>query len=245
MKHPDSHTPLSKLHPVAQAHISQFIGRDDTAYHLLPGRNVVETTNTAQHLTAQISSDGMTVQRANETWTLVLQAVPCAALQLTQSNRVAMTRGTLTEWYVNGPVGLEQGWTLNAPASSILAPSGEAVLRLASSGTLPPHSEPTRTALTLRNGQGEAILRYSGFRAYDAVGRALDAQFEWQGTALAIRANTVDAVYPLTIDPFVQTATLTASDNKVDNQFGAAVSIDGNTIVVGAPDYRSAYVFEQ
>ena len=39
------------------------------------------------------------------------------ALPLASANRVEYVRGSLTEWYVNGPIGVEQGFTLtSAPA---------------------------------------------------------------------------------------------------------------------------------
>eukprot|EP00956_Cyclotella_meneghiniana_P009295 scaffold12816_cov65-Cyclotella_meneghiniana.AAC.1 len=44
---------------------------------------------------------------------------------------------------------------------------------------------------------------------------------------------------------WVQVAKLTASDGAVGDRFGSSVSIDGDTIVVGAQDDASAYVFEK
>jgi hypothetical protein len=57
-------------------------------------------------------------------------------------------------------------------------------------------------------------------------------------------------VFQLTDDTWTQTARLTASDRAVDDRFGSAVAIDGDTIVVGAyrdslanGDVGSAYTF--
>ena len=49
-----------------------------------------------------------------------------------------------------------------------------------------------------------------------------------------IHVNTAGAQGPITIDPFVQEAKLTASDGAADDEFGGSVAISGNTVVVGA-----------
>jgi hypothetical protein len=38
-----------------------------------------------------------------------------AAVPRAQGNRVVYRRGALSEWYANGPLGLEQGFTLSRP----------------------------------------------------------------------------------------------------------------------------------
>ena len=58
---------------------------------------------------------------------------------------------------------------------------------------------------------------------------------------------------PLTVDPFIQEAILTASDGADGGIFGASIAISGNTIVVGAPyatvkghdSAGAAYVFKR
>jgi hypothetical protein len=68
---------------------------------------------------------------------------------------------------------------------------------------------------------------------------------KWQKTLPSGKKN--GAQYPITIDPWIQQAKLTASDGGFNDQFGASVSISGDTIVVGAryDDSYSAYVFEK
>ena len=70
---------------------------------------------------------------------------------------------------------------------------------------------------------------------------------------LLIHVDDAGAQGPITIDPFVQEAKLTASDGATNNEFGDSVSISGNTVVVGAPDAKvgsnsqqgAAYVFTE
>ena len=51
-----------------------------------------------------------------------------------------------------------------------------------------------------------------------------------------IHVDATRAQGPITIDPFVQTAQLTASDGKSGDLFGNSVAVSGNTVVVGAYD---------
>src|SRR5262249_50743123 len=44
-----------------------------------------------------------------------LQRAPEASAPIAESDRVEYRRGDVREWYVNGPLGLEQGFTLEAP----------------------------------------------------------------------------------------------------------------------------------
>jgi nucleoside-specific outer membrane channel protein Tsx len=161
--------------------------------------------------------------------------------------RVVYRHGSLTEWYANGPLGLEQGFTLAArPAGPR---SGPLTLALRLSGNL--HGSVTRagTAVTFA-GSGPAIA-YRGLAVTDARGRSLPARLELDGDRLLILVADARARYPLTVDPLVQQAELTASDSAAGDQFGASVSVSGSTIVVGAEaktvgsnaDQGAAYVF--
>ncbi|MGA2186685.1 MAG: FG-GAP repeat protein, partial [Bryobacteraceae bacterium] len=107
------------------------------------------------------------------------------------------------------------------------------------------------TALTLTRRDGQVALHYGGLMAYDATGRELPTWLELRGEELLLRVNDVAARYPLTVDPFVQLAELTASDGAAGDQLGFSVAISGDTVVVGAPSAKignnvwqgAAYVF--
>jgi hypothetical protein len=59
-------------------------------------------------------------------------------------NRVEYHRGALTEWYVNGPLGLEQGFTLAQPPGGRTA--NPLTLAFALSGQLSASVDPARGA---------------------------------------------------------------------------------------------------
>lgn len=93
-----------------------------------------------------------------------------------EANRVEYRRGPLTEWYVNGPLGVQQGFTLTSPPG---AGSGNPLtLALALRGDLKAEVDRAGDGLTLRRADGAAAVRYRGLSAYDAAGRKLRAWLE-------------------------------------------------------------------
>src|SRR5215813_12428112 len=155
----------------------------------------------------------------------------------------------LSEWYVNRAGGLEQGFTI--PQAPEKRRAGEKLnLWLRLSGDLKARLADEGQAILL-SGKG-AKLRYDKLRAVDATGKEAPARMRLAGDQLKLEVSDEAAVYPLTIDPtLAQQAKLTADDAAEGDNFGASVSIDGDTAVIGAPnddtdagiDAGSAYVF--
>ncbi len=79
-------------------------------------------------------------------------------------------------------------------------------------------------------------MQYGGLAAQDAAGRALPSEIMLFGNQLLWQIDDRDAVYPLTIDPYIitQTAILNASDKAAGASFGTSVSIYNNMAVIGA-----------
>ena len=164
--------------------------------------------------------------------------------------RVEYRRGSLTEWYVNDAQGLEQGFTIHT------RPEGDVPLEIVfavGSGFRAEISSSGRDAV-LTDRATDAVLHYSGLRAWDATRRELSASLSARGRRLSIEVEDEGAVYPLVVDPWIATelAELTASDAAAGDNFGS-VAVSGDTAVVGAPlddhaggvDAGSAYVFER
>jgi len=171
-----------------------------------------------------------------------------------RQNRVELSRadGAVVEWYENHVAGLEQGFTVQR------APPGEGALRLRLevAGDLRVELESGDTAAQFVGCDGQAVLRYSGLKVWDAAQRELAARLEVQGQQLVLVVNDQDAAYPVTIDPLItsQEAKLGpqfTGDAAVGDGFGFAVALAGNTALVGArfddtaagTDAGSAYVF--
>jgi hypothetical protein len=254
-----SHLPLD-----AQFAISGTLGKQIPSYHALEATGGYRLDNRKQALSASFLPIGVAIQTGSARWGLALnaygygsdlRAVPIVAPQA-ESNRVEYRRGPLTEWYVNGPLGLQQGFTL---ASRPGTESGKPLtLVLTLSGELKAEVDQGGSGLTLRREGGAVALKYRGLSAYDAAGRQLHAWLEnapvslpnkqdAAETILLVRVDDSGAKYTLVIDPFIQQAKLTASDGAADDLFGSSVAISGDTVVVGAPNddssRGSAYVF--
>jgi len=246
-------SPQPTLPLPVQAAISGVLGRDDPRYHATSHDQGLHMTNPRHHLAVELTPAGLRLQHGGAHWGLTWQgygygAVPPpspAVAPLARGNRVEYRRGAVTEWYVNGPRGLQQGFTLQAsPGPRTGAPL---TLYLTLSGTLHARVEPGQTGLTLISPDGAAVLAYRGLTAWDATGRALPARLQLQGHALRLQIEDAGARYPLVVDPFVEQAKLTASDGAAGDEFGFSVAISGDTVVVGADgdnsDQGSAYVF--
>jgi hypothetical protein len=156
------------------------------------------------------------------------------------ANRVSYRRGPLSEWYANGPLGVEQGFDV---AARPRFGSGPLTFSLALSGNLAAKLDHGSVLLT---GKGVA-LRYGGLVAADARGRALRSWLELVGGHVLIRIDDRGAVYPLRVDPFVQQAELTAADGAASGILGGSVAVSGDTIVAGAQNQNAGrgavYVF--
>jgi hypothetical protein len=178
-------------------------------------------------LTASFGQAGVTVAAAGGRISLTPVGLG-VAMPTASGNRVSYRRSGVTEWYVNGPAGLEQGFTLAGPQT----------LSLRVSGTLVPNQRGQAIEFT-RGTHGAVVLRYSGLTAFDAGGRTLPARLEFTGRTLTLRVDDRGARYPLTIDPMIQQGpALVPSDGTGSGDFGwsVALSSDGNTALIGAPN---------
>ncbi len=219
-----------------------------------------ELRNPRHGMCFAFSGAGMTVAstRTGRQWGLTLQrAGRAGALRRVNPSTPALTgtrieyeRGpALTEWYLNTAWGVEQGFTLHTRPDGDAAAS--VALELALSGDLMPRLD-APDAMVLTDPAGAAVARYSGLYVFDAEGRELAAHLELTGTeTLRILVDDRGATYPITVDPWIEEAILTADDGAADDWFGMDVAVDGDTVVVGAPGHNTdgvanrgaAYVF--
>jgi len=164
-------------------------------------------------------------------------------------NRLEYRHGPLTEWYINGPAGLEQGFTLDRPVAK-----GRVVpltISLVITGDLRPQVNQSGDEVLLMNERGESHWRYTGLLAYDSIGRRLPSSFKLSGRNILLEVDDREARYPIVVDPWIQVAELASSDGAANDEFGWSAGISGNTVVVGAPFHGvgshtqqgAAYVF--
>jgi hypothetical protein len=221
----------------ARAPVSAALGEDSPAYRVTPAAGGYGAHSPAQRLALRFTRSGVSVTSHHGSFGLALREIgrgsrlravgasdPTAA-----ANHVSYALGGgLREWYTSGPLGLEQGFDLEkAPAGR----GGPLTLSLALSGNLRARLAKGGVSLT---GHG-ARLRYAGLGVRDARGRKLRAWLELRHHNVLIRIADRGARYPLRIDPWVQSAELSASDQTANSYFGTSVAVSGNTVVVGEP----------
>ena len=151
--------------------------------------------------------------------------------------------------YANGPLGLEQGFTV--PAASAGRHAGPLTLELGLSGNARARLLPGADGVMFTGAGG--ALAYQGLVATDARGRALPAWIELRGRDLLLRVVAGGASHPIRVDLFVQQSKLTSSDGAEFDAPGTSVAISGGTIVAGAPGATvdanlfqgAAYVFSR
>jgi hypothetical protein len=234
---------LSSLPLAAQGPVSAAIAADSAAYRVRAGRGGLTAVSPAQRLSSSFSSSGVSVIAGATRVSLSLRGVgygsSLAALgsvaPTAHANRVLYEHAGLSEWYANGPLGLEQGFTLaRAPAGD---PTQPLTLSMAISGNARPALAVGGQSITLTH-TGATVLRYSGLSVSDARGHLLRSWLALDGTRLLLRADARGARFPLRIDPFIHKGTALQGTGLAGNsQFGAtvAMSSDGNTVLVGGP----------
>ena len=245
--------------PAALQPLIQQVSSEDEAFAIVPSaadsaRFVA--ANDRHRFTASFDRDGVHIETGAAPLTMQLRSVGRFASRRphdmtvwqAEKNRISR-RGVgegaagVTEWYVNGPLGLEQGFTIDAPPKG----SGPVVVKLAVGAAWDVSSSPDGSRLRLRHRDAGNELGYSGLHAYDARQQPLAATMTADDGQIVIRVDDADAAYPVTIDPFIQQQTLTAFDGAPGDRFGGNIALAGNTVVVGA-DSRdaargAAYVF--
>jgi hypothetical protein len=243
---------LSSLPLDAQSAISGLLGRNTSDYAARSENGSLEVRNAKQHLLVDFMTSKVHLQSGGQFWEMEFAGFGYGntihALSSTRpvaaENRVEYAHGQMKEWYVNGPAGLEQGFTVESPAPR--ASNGPLTVSLNLSGNLVPALS-GHDGLVLSDRDGRPVLRYAGLMSHDATGKTLQSWLELKGSVLRLRVETRDATYPVTVDPITQLAELTASSPATDADLGYSVSISGNTVVAGVrgsnDDEGSVYVF--
>jgi hypothetical protein len=241
----------------AQSKISADMGSEQSSFHLQAVGDAFIAQNPEQKFRVSFASSGIKLQSGNCAWEIALtsfgrgkalinagRVLPSAAV-----NRAEYHRGPVTEWYVNGPFGLEQGFTVKKrPADS---QSGPLTFVFSLAGDLNATLDSNKTAVVLSDRLGNAQLQYSGLSVRDAAGHTLRAGLSLSNHQMVLQVDDRDAHYPVVIDPIVQLAKLTTSGGKADDMVGYSIAVSGDTVAVGAPgfsagtDQGAVYVFEK
>jgi YHS domain-containing protein len=197
----------------------------------------VRLENRENELRAEFHKDGPTVQHPKGRFGLRLAAygygerlqTPAPPSIHAAGTRIEYRRGPLTEWYVNAPQGLEQGFSLRERPEH--PQGGPLKIELAVSGGLQPAL--VGEHIDLRR-DGRAVLLYTDLRAWDAAGRALAARMIVHAGRIRLEVTDRGALYPVTVDPWIHRQELTAADGAGGDVFGYSVAMSGETAIIGA-----------
>jgi hypothetical protein len=246
-----------RLPLTAQGVVSAALGADSRAYQVVG----LQTINPAQRLRARFSSNGVEIVSARAHMSMHLVAygrgtaltTPGPPYLTVHKNTVKYVYDQFTEWFANGPQGVEQGFDIAAPPRG---ERGSLTFALALSGKL--HARLYRGAVLLTG--GGASLRYGGLVTTDAHGHVLRSWMVLAGKRLLIHVDDRHAQYPLRIDPFLQQSELSDLPGAAGESFGEAIAVSGGTLVVGTthhimasakrkagpqPEPGAAYVFTE
>jgi hypothetical protein len=233
---------LAALPLAAEGPVSAAVGAGRMAFRVSPlGAGTFAAHNARQELGARFSRSGVTVSSHALRLSLRLRSIaygdsvrPVAPIEpVANGNRVTYAHPGVSEWYANGPLGLEQGFTVGAPRR--MSADGKLTLALdlsANAGT-----SLSNDGRTLRVGRATRALRYDGLVVTDASGRRLAGGLALRGNRLLIHIAALGARYPLRIDPLVQQGSkLVPSDETGPGSeagTSVALSADGNTALIG------------
>ena len=151
-----------------------------------------------------------------------------AAGSSTQDNKVVYPHGpAFAVDYENTPAGLRQNYTLYQRPSG---PAGPVQVKLNLRTNLQVKAAANGQALSLRQA-GREVARYAGLLAWDATGRILPTHMQLSvgGKSLALVVDDTRAIYPLVIDPLLDTPTIIAEPGgKKRTSFGRVVAGAGD-----------------
>jgi len=205
--------------------------------------------NPAHQFTARFGADGVEVAGADKTYTVglrlarwgfqgALQQVSTGSLKVEDNSLRYTRRAGLEEWYLNGPGGLEQGFNIarRPVTAGTEDTAGPLVLELAISGNVEPRLAHDASAVTFHDLQGRAVAVYRDLWVEDARGQVLEARLGLESGRVRIEVAEAGAAYPLVVDPMLMGVVnkVLATDGSSNDNFGRAVSLDGDTALVGA-----------
>jgi len=227
----------------AQAAISAALGHGDATYRVralgggaFAARSAAGMHELFDHSGATIVAGATRVHMQARSIALDGAKVNLAdAAPRASGNGVSFAFGSVSQYYRNGPAGLEQGFQLRHPPRG--AADGELRLTMKLSGNTRAAIAPGADAVTFRHA-GSPALTYGALFATDAAGRALRTRLALAGSELVLVVDARGARYPLSIDPLVQVGQkITGLEEIGEGRFGwtVAMSEDGNTALVGGP----------
>lgn len=224
--------------------LAESMGRQDSAYHIKDaGNGAFKADSPELELKAEFGASDVTLKR-NEGGTIKisLSGAKKVAPVKTSDSRVEYQRGNLTEWYINSPFGLEQGFTFNERPED-LKEGDKLIVKVdfeVSSELDAVNHEPGKSVKISDKITDEA-LRYGKLFVFDSNGKQLPASMVYKDNSIILAVDDTDAKYPVVIDPLIEIKIvfedqiLTAGVPESEAKFGRCVDLDGDFAIIGEP----------
>jgi len=165
-----------------------------------------------------------------------------------KDNRIEYSHSAkLKEWYINNAQGLEQGFTLNAPANN----QNTIKLSFQLGGSLIATLTNNNQTISLKDKNQQQRFTFGKLKVIDANNTTLKSHFELnkQTQILTLVTDASGAVYPITVDPVLSGASSVLEENQVDAQFGYSVASAGDIngdgfddVIIGVPNYSNGVI---
>lgn len=148
-------------------------------------------------------------------------------------NRATVDHGVVEEWWLNGPLGLEHGFTIAERLSASVDDALEINIAVEGSVVATDGLGGVRFA---RKGFS-AGLRYNGLAVHDANGAAIPAEMLVRGTDVVLRIDERSAPYPIYVDPllWIEEPKLVNSDSNDGTHFGDRLALGDDIAFIATP----------
>lgn len=231
--------PIAALYAASEAS-----GRRDASYEAEAAGGTFTLINPANDYASTVASGGFRISTGDVSWSLNVLGIgygadvrPLPAATATASaNRVEYDHGEVVQWYVNGPMGLQQGFTLDARPGGD-GEGGPLTIALGVDGGVTARALADGSSVELAPPDGPPVATYGGLIAYDSAGRSIPATMTVDaspaGPIIAIHVDDSQAVYPLVVDPYIARSSI-ATPTINPGEGRVSMSDDGSTIVFGA-----------
>ncbi|HEX5224378.1 MAG TPA: hypothetical protein VFW29_04545 [Solirubrobacteraceae bacterium] len=230
---------LTALPGSALGVVSSTLGAGAHGYRVARTPAGLVAVNRPQGLSATFGTRGARIRSGASELRLGLASLGAPASRVAAphagANRATYSLGNLREWYSNGPLGIEQGFTVaRAPSRAHGGAPLTVTVPLAGNMRATPAGD---DAITFTRAGGPT-LSYGHLTATDARGRLLGTWMSVGAGAVLLHVAAHGAAYPLRIDPLIQPGTKvpgTEEAGLANFGVGVAISGNGNYMLVGGP----------
>lgn len=94
--------------------LAETLGQENDTYHIEKEGANFKAITVSQGFETEFGKDGVTFSKDNKNFAMRLVGSNELDPIAVSKNKVEYNRGNITEWYVNSPLGIEQGFTLNS-----------------------------------------------------------------------------------------------------------------------------------